>query len=287
MNSSWCIKLGCCFIIVSPFPILSLFLPQAVLLPPGEGRVGEGEAAAGLSDQRGHRRRPLPRQQRTGSGDGCPARSGLVWRFDCVFVESGRGMEWTPAQGVSQKVFFTVTVLCLCAGGAWGFWASLLGSWISPDQVQPNLEAGSGAVLPQTLPQGHAWGAARVGSHHTETSHTVHLVTPHQQKNQDQNALSAFSQLLRRLSGRWASLRGRSSSECVRIYLTVARKWPFFGAKLFEAEVIFIQLLWITFQYKVFDLHLLNNNNTPPTVHKMIIKSFLLKKKSPIFFQVI
>ncbi|KAG7511976.1 pleckstrin-likey domain-containing family H member 2 [Solea senegalensis] len=45
-------------------------------------------------------------------------------------------------------------------------------------------------------------------------------------------------QLLQRLSARWASLRGRSSSECVRIYLTVARKWPFFGAKLFEAEAI-------------------------------------------------
>ncbi|XP_029608946.1 pleckstrin homology domain-containing family H member 2 isoform X1 [Salmo trutta] len=45
-------------------------------------------------------------------------------------------------------------------------------------------------------------------------------------------------QLHQRLSTRWASLRGRSSSECVRIYLTVARKWPFFGAKLFEAESI-------------------------------------------------
>uniref|UniRef100_A0A8C2PZ68 Pleckstrin homology domain containing, family H (with MyTH4 domain) member 2 n=1 Tax=Cyprinus carpio TaxID=7962 RepID=A0A8C2PZ68_CYPCA len=44
-------------------------------------------------------------------------------------------------------------------------------------------------------------------------------------------------QLLQRLSARWASLRGRSSSECIRIYLTVARKWTFFGAKLFEAEV--------------------------------------------------
>uniref|UniRef100_A0A669EWP2 Pleckstrin homology, MyTH4 and FERM domain containing H2 n=1 Tax=Oreochromis niloticus TaxID=8128 RepID=A0A669EWP2_ORENI len=43
-------------------------------------------------------------------------------------------------------------------------------------------------------------------------------------------------QLLQRLSARWASLRGRSSPECIRIYLTVARKWPFFGARLFEAE---------------------------------------------------
>ncbi|KAL0964359.1 hypothetical protein UPYG_G00322800 [Umbra pygmaea] len=45
-------------------------------------------------------------------------------------------------------------------------------------------------------------------------------------------------QTRQRLSTRWASLRGRSSSECIRIYLTVARKWPFFGAKLFEAESI-------------------------------------------------
>uniref|UniRef100_A0A671K538 Pleckstrin homology domain-containing family H member 2-like n=1 Tax=Sinocyclocheilus anshuiensis TaxID=1608454 RepID=A0A671K538_9TELE len=44
--------------------------------------------------------------------------------------------------------------------------------------------------------------------------------------------------LLQRLSTRWASLRGRSSSECIRIYLTVARKWSFFGAKLFEAEPV-------------------------------------------------
>lgn len=47
----------------------------------------------------------------------------------------------------------------------------------------------------------------------------------------------ALRQLLQSLSTRWASLRGRTSSECVRTYLTVARKWPFFGAKLFEAEV--------------------------------------------------
>ncbi|KAM9803961.1 pleckstrin homology domain-containing family H member 2 [Neosynchiropus ocellatus] len=45
-------------------------------------------------------------------------------------------------------------------------------------------------------------------------------------------------QLLQRLSARWASLRGRSSPECIRIYLTVAKKWPFFGAKLFEAQSI-------------------------------------------------
>ncbi|KAK2165193.1 hypothetical protein NP493_1378g00009 [Ridgeia piscesae] len=36
---------------------------------------------------------------------------------------------------------------------------------------------------------------------------------------------------------KWVSLRGRSLADCVRIYLTVARKWPFFGSKLFHLKV--------------------------------------------------
>ena len=46
-----------------------------------------------------------------------------------------------------------------------------------------------------------------------------------------------FRQLCQRLSTRWMALRGHSAADCVRIYLTVARKWPFFGAKLFLAKV--------------------------------------------------
>ncbi|XP_057638377.1 pleckstrin homology domain-containing family H member 2 isoform X2 [Chionomys nivalis] len=45
-------------------------------------------------------------------------------------------------------------------------------------------------------------------------------------------------QLYQRLSTRWTALRGHSAADCVRIYLTVARKWPFFGAKLFFAKPI-------------------------------------------------
>ncbi|XP_039768991.1 pleckstrin homology domain-containing family H member 2 isoform X2 [Ornithorhynchus anatinus] len=45
-------------------------------------------------------------------------------------------------------------------------------------------------------------------------------------------------QLCQRLSVRWAALRGHSAADCVRIYLTVARKWPFFGAKLFPARPV-------------------------------------------------
>uniref|UniRef100_H2LXB5 Pleckstrin homology domain containing, family H (with MyTH4 domain) member 1 n=1 Tax=Oryzias latipes TaxID=8090 RepID=H2LXB5_ORYLA len=43
-------------------------------------------------------------------------------------------------------------------------------------------------------------------------------------------------ELSERLAVKWSSLRGCSASECVRIYLTVARKWPLFGAKLFSAK---------------------------------------------------
>ncbi|XP_006873113.1 PREDICTED: pleckstrin homology domain-containing family H member 1 [Chrysochloris asiatica] len=38
------------------------------------------------------------------------------------------------------------------------------------------------------------------------------------------------------LTTKWAALQGCSPPECIRIYLTVARKWPFFGAKLFTAQ---------------------------------------------------
>uniref|UniRef100_A0A1A8MR31 Pleckstrin homology domain containing, family H (With MyTH4 domain) member 1 n=1 Tax=Nothobranchius pienaari TaxID=704102 RepID=A0A1A8MR31_9TELE len=40
------------------------------------------------------------------------------------------------------------------------------------------------------------------------------------------------------LATKWSMLRGCSASECVRIYLTVARKWPLFGAKLFSAKPV-------------------------------------------------
>lgn len=46
-----------------------------------------------------------------------------------------------------------------------------------------------------------------------------------------------FRDLSERLATKWSVLRGCSASECVRIYLTVARKWPLFGAKLFHAKV--------------------------------------------------
>ncbi|XP_078262285.1 pleckstrin homology domain-containing family H member 1 isoform X2 [Rhinoraja longicauda] len=50
------------------------------------------------------------------------------------------------------------------------------------------------------------------------------------------------SEQLKRLSDRlatkWMLLGGCSGADCVRIYLTVGRKWPLFGAKLFAAKPI-------------------------------------------------
>jgi hypothetical protein len=39
------------------------------------------------------------------------------------------------------------------------------------------------------------------------------------------------------LKEKWATLKGKSSHDCVRIFLTCTRKWQFFGSKLFEVEV--------------------------------------------------
>ncbi len=36
---------------------------------------------------------------------------------------------------------------------------------------------------------------------------------------------------------KWASLRGKSVYDCIRIYLNCTRKWAFFGAQLFKVQV--------------------------------------------------
>ncbi|KAM7163664.1 pleckstrin homology domain-containing family H member 1 isoform 3-T3 [Macrochelys suwanniensis] len=41
-----------------------------------------------------------------------------------------------------------------------------------------------------------------------------------------------------RLATKWMVLQGCSPLECIRIYLTVARKWPLFGAKVFSAKPV-------------------------------------------------
>lgn len=44
-------------------------------------------------------------------------------------------------------------------------------------------------------------------------------------------------ELQEKLQEKWLALKGRSVLDCVRIYLTCTRKWPFFGATLYQAKV--------------------------------------------------
>ncbi|EEB20222.1 conserved hypothetical protein [Pediculus humanus corporis] len=39
------------------------------------------------------------------------------------------------------------------------------------------------------------------------------------------------------LMDKWKALKGRTIPDCVRIYLTCVRKWPFFGSSLFQAKL--------------------------------------------------
>ncbi|XP_025034798.2 pleckstrin homology domain-containing family H member 2 isoform X3 [Pelodiscus sinensis] len=70
-------------------------------------------------------------------------------------------------------------------------------------------------------------------------------------------------QLRQRLSTRWMALRGQSAADCVRIYLTVARKWSFFGAKMFAAKrliVTYVHKSLMTFGGYQDDFMLIVNN---------------------------
>ncbi|XP_033188757.2 uncharacterized protein CG43867 isoform X5 [Bombus vancouverensis nearcticus] len=44
-------------------------------------------------------------------------------------------------------------------------------------------------------------------------------------------------ELQEKLQEKWIALKGRSVLDCVRIYLTCTRKWPFFGATLYQAKL--------------------------------------------------
>ena len=50
--------------------------------------------------------------------------------------------------------------------------------------------------------------------------------------------MPAASKVQSSLSEKWASLKGKPSHDCVRIFLTCTRKWQFFGTKLFEVQVM-------------------------------------------------
>ena len=50
-------------------------------------------------------------------------------------------------------------------------------------------------------------------------------------------SLSISSSLTLRMAEKWSTLHGWSVKECVDKYLENARRWPFFGCRLFQAQV--------------------------------------------------
>ncbi|XP_022913266.1 uncharacterized protein CG43867 isoform X3 [Onthophagus taurus] len=53
----------------------------------------------------------------------------------------------------------------------------------------------------------------------------------------DQLTQEGLAELQAKLLEKWRGLKGRTQLDCVRIYLTCTRKWPFFGATLFQAKL--------------------------------------------------
>ena len=55
--------------------------------------------------------------------------------------------------------------------------------------------------------------------------------------NNEKQLNDTNSLIMSSLKDKWATLKGKSSHDCVRIFLTCTRKWQFFGNKLFEVQV--------------------------------------------------
>ncbi|XP_050294781.1 uncharacterized protein CG43867 isoform X3 [Anthonomus grandis grandis] len=53
----------------------------------------------------------------------------------------------------------------------------------------------------------------------------------------DQLTQEGLAELQAKLLAKWRALKGRTQLDCVRIYLTCTRKWPYFGATLFQARL--------------------------------------------------
>ncbi|XP_045741047.1 pleckstrin homology domain-containing family H member 2 isoform X1 [Mirounga angustirostris] len=97
---------------------------------------------------------------------------------------------------------------------------------------------------PFSTPAGHV-------TNQCKTNQTLKQVIEkfYPKRYRDDSSEEQLRQLCQRLSTRWMALRGHSAADCVRIYLTVARKWPFFGAKLFLAKPVTPSALGSTFMW--------------------------------------
>lgn len=54
----------------------------------------------------------------------------------------------------------------------------------------------------------------------------------------DQLGQEGLAELQAKLLAKWRALKGKTQSDCVRAYLNSTRKWPYFGASLFQVSFI-------------------------------------------------
>ncbi|XP_017775898.1 PREDICTED: uncharacterized protein CG43867 isoform X3 [Nicrophorus vespilloides] len=72
-------------------------------------------------------------------------------------------------------------------------------------------------------------------AHSNQTLNAIDKFYPYRYR--DQLSQDGLSELQAKLLEKWRSLKGRTQLDCVRIYLTCSRKWPYFGATLFQARL--------------------------------------------------
>ncbi|XP_061467069.1 pleckstrin homology domain-containing family H member 1 isoform X2 [Rhineura floridana] len=88
-------------------------------------------------------------------------------------------------------------------------------------------------------------------SSHSKTQHLLQQVLDKFYPKRYKHSITPeqLRQLADQLATKWMVLQGCSLQECIRIHLTVARKWPLFGAKLFTTKPVLPSLgdspLWI------------------------------------------
>uniref|UniRef100_A0A1Y1LP69 PH domain-containing protein n=1 Tax=Photinus pyralis TaxID=7054 RepID=A0A1Y1LP69_PHOPY len=98
-----------------------------------------------------------------------------------------------------------------------------------------------GTLSPSNLLQNSSTLTALNSVHHILTAHSNQALSAidkfYPYRYRDQLSQEALADLQAKLLEKWRALKGRTQLDCVRIYLTCTRKWPFFGATLFQARL--------------------------------------------------
>lgn len=112
-------------------------------------------------------------------------------------------------------------------------------------QPSPNTSNMQGTLSPNNVVQNSNTLSTLNSVHHILTSHSNVVLSAidkfYPYRYRDQLNQEGLSDLQAKLLDKWRSLKGRTQLDCVRIYLTCTRKWPYFGAMLFQVRFFQIQ----------------------------------------------